>query len=137
MDPIVVSSLRKSYGAVKAVQGVNFNVETGRIFGLIGPDGGGKTTILRSVVSLLSIDSGEVFFMGRPVDGDPSYVRSHIGCLSVSVFTRTSLSGRTSDFSATFSQYRGGSSADGSNDCTSSRVSLRSVLDERLRSQAV
>jgi ABC-2 type transport system ATP-binding protein len=79
MDPIVVSSLRKSYGAGEAVRGVSFTVEKGRIFGLIGPDGGGKTTILRSVVSLLSIDSGEILFMGRSVDGDPSYVRSHIG----------------------------------------------------------
>ena len=79
MDPIVVSSLRKSYGSVEAVRGVSFAVEKGSIFGLIGPDGGGKTTILRSVVSLLSIDSGEVRFMGKAVDRDPDYVRSHIG----------------------------------------------------------
>ncbi len=81
MDPIVVSSLRKSYGSVEAVRGVSFAVEKGSIFGLIGPDGGGKTTILRSVVSLLSIDSGEVRFMGKAVDRDPDYVRSHIGYL--------------------------------------------------------
>ena len=79
MDPIVVSSLRKSYGAVEAVRGVSFAVGKGSIFGLIGPDGGGKTTIMRSVVSLLSMDSGEMRFMGRRVDEEPDYVRSRIG----------------------------------------------------------
>jgi ABC-2 type transport system ATP-binding protein len=79
MDPIVVSSLRKSYGAVEAVRGVSFAVAKGSIFGLIGPDGGGKTTIMRSVVSLLSIDAGELRFMGRRVDEEPGYVRSRVG----------------------------------------------------------
>jgi ABC-2 type transport system ATP-binding protein len=79
MDPIVVSSLRKSYGSVEAVRGVSFAVAKGSIFGLIGPDGGGKTTIMRSLVSLLSIDAGELRFMGRRVDEEPGYVRSRVG----------------------------------------------------------
>jgi ABC-2 type transport system ATP-binding protein len=79
MDPIVVNSLRKSYGPVEAVRGVSFSVGEGSIFGLIGPDGGGKTTIMRSVVSLLSVDSGELRFMGRRVDEEPGYVRSRVG----------------------------------------------------------
>jgi len=77
--PIVVRDLRKSYGDVVAVRGVSFEVERGTIFGLIGPDGGGKTTIIRSVVSLLSIEGGEVLFQERPVDRDADFVRSHIG----------------------------------------------------------
>jgi len=79
MDPIEVISLRKSYRKVEAVRGVSFKVGKGSIFGLIGPDGGGKTTIMRSIVSLLTVDSGEIRFMGRRVDEDPSYVRSHVG----------------------------------------------------------
>ena len=77
--PIVVRGLRKSYGEVAAVRGVSFEVERGTIFGLIGPDGGGKTTIIRSVVSLLSIGAGEVLFQGRPVEREPAFVRAHVG----------------------------------------------------------
>jgi len=77
--PIVVRGLRKSYGEIAAVRGVSFEVHRATIFGLIGPDGGGKTTIIRSVVSLLSIDAGEVLFQGRPVDREPAYVRAHVG----------------------------------------------------------
>ncbi len=77
--PIVVRGLRKSYGDLTAVRGVSFEVERGTVFGLIGPDGGGKTTIIRTVVSLLAIDAGEVLFQGRPVDREPAYVRAHVG----------------------------------------------------------
>ena len=77
--PIAVTGLCKSYGGVEAVRGVSFRVERGSIFGLIGPDGAGKTTILRTVVSLLSFDSGQVQFCGQAVDSNPVYVRSRIG----------------------------------------------------------
>jgi ABC-2 type transport system ATP-binding protein len=77
--PISVAGLAKSYGAVQAVRDVSFHVEHGSIFGLIGPDGAGKTTILRTVVSLLSFDSGQVLFCGQAVDKNPAYVRSRIG----------------------------------------------------------
>jgi ABC-2 type transport system ATP-binding protein len=79
MDPIIVRDLHKSYGKVQAVQGVSFSVERGSIFGLIGPDGGGKTTLMRIIVSLISFDSGEVLFQGRRVDREAGYVRAHVG----------------------------------------------------------
>ncbi|MFI5368382.1 MAG: ABC transporter ATP-binding protein [Spirochaetia bacterium] len=79
MDPIIVRDLRKSYGGVQAVQDVSFSVERGSIFGLIGPDGGGKTTLMRIIVSLLSFGSGEVLFQGRRVDREPGFVRAHVG----------------------------------------------------------
>lgn len=77
--PIEVKGLSKSYGGVPAVRNASFSVERAQIFGLIGPDGGGKTTIMRSIVSLLSFDSGEILFQGIPVDRNPAYVRSHVG----------------------------------------------------------
>ncbi len=77
--PIEVLNLEKSYGPVRAVDGVSFSVERGEIFGLIGPDGGGKTTILRTVVSLLGPDAGEARFQGRRVDKNTAWVRSRIG----------------------------------------------------------
>jgi ABC-2 type transport system ATP-binding protein len=77
--PIVVQGLRKFYGGVEAVRGVSFAVARGTIFALVGPDGAGKTTILRSVVSLLSIDEGEILFQGRRVDREVRFVRTHVG----------------------------------------------------------
>ena len=64
MNPIIIENLRKSYGTTTAVNGVSFEVNPGEIFGLIGPDGAGKTTIIRTVVSLLEPDEGSVMFKG-------------------------------------------------------------------------
>ena len=79
MNPIVINNLKKSYGAIQAVKGVSFEVQTGEIFGLIGPDGAGKTTIIRTLVSLLDPDDGEIIFMGKNVAGNTKFVRSNIG----------------------------------------------------------
>jgi len=61
----------KNYGGVQAVRDVSFSVYRGEIFGLIGPDGGGKTSLMRSMVSLLRIDRGALFFKGRSVGEHP------------------------------------------------------------------
>ncbi len=79
MDSIIVKNLTKSYGEVKAVKNVSFEVNAGEIFGLIGPDGAGKTTILRILVSLLNPDSGKVYFQGKDVTENPAFVRANIG----------------------------------------------------------
>jgi len=79
VNPIEVHGLHKRYGQVDAVRDVSFSVEEANIFGLIGPDGGGKTTVIRSIVSLLSFDAGEVLFQGKAVDKNVDYVRSHVG----------------------------------------------------------
>ena len=79
MNPIVINNLKKSYGAVQAVKGVSLEVQTGEIFGLIGPDGAGKTTIIRTLVSLLDPDEGEILFIGKNVVGNTKFVRSNIG----------------------------------------------------------
>ena len=72
-------NVQKSYGDIAAVKGVSFDVRQGEIFGLIGPDGAGKTTIMRMVVSLLNPDAGEIYFLGKNVLAEPSFVRSRIG----------------------------------------------------------
>jgi len=79
MKPIRVENLEKSFGNTSAVKKVSFHVGSGEIFGLIGPDGAGKTTILRSVVSLIHPDKGAVFFNGKEVSKNPAFVRSRIG----------------------------------------------------------
>jgi len=79
MQPIKISDLYKNYGSVRAVKGISLSVEKGTIYGLIGPDGAGKTTIIRILVSLLRPDAGEVLFLGKSVPDDPRRVRSRIG----------------------------------------------------------
>jgi len=79
MNPIIIKDLIKSYDTVKAVDGVSLDVKRGEIFGLIGPDGAGKTSIIRILVSLLRADSGQVLFEGKEVCQNPAFVRSNIG----------------------------------------------------------
>jgi len=55
---IKVSNLHKSFGKVKAVRGISFEVRDGEITGLLGPNGAGKTTTLRMLYSLLPPDEG-------------------------------------------------------------------------------
>jgi len=79
MNPIVIINLKKSYGEVRAVKDVSFEVHSGEIFGLIGPDGAGKTTIMRCLASLLTSDEGSIFFKGKDVIENSKYVRTNIG----------------------------------------------------------
>jgi ABC-2 type transport system ATP-binding protein len=63
---ISVRDVRKSYGPVKAVDGVSFDVERGEFFGILGPNGAGKTTTLEIVEGLRQADSGTVSVLGLP-----------------------------------------------------------------------
>lgn len=64
-----VSGLRKSYGAIVAVAGVSFEVMPGEIFGVIGPNGSGKTTMFNSVLGQIRPDGGRVELKGRDITG--------------------------------------------------------------------
>jgi ABC-2 type transport system ATP-binding protein len=63
---ITVGDLRKSYGPVRAVDGVSFEVQRGEFFGILGPNGAGKTTTLEIVEGLRQADGGEVTVLGLP-----------------------------------------------------------------------
>lgn len=74
--------LRKSFGAVHAVNGVDFKIPAGEIYGLVGSDGAGKTTTMRLLVGALLPDSGEATVCGFDVQKQTEQVRSQIGYLS-------------------------------------------------------
>ena len=62
-----VSDLRKSYGAIRAVDGVSFEVKPGEIFGVIGPNGSGKTTLFNSMLGQIRPDAGRIELKGEDV----------------------------------------------------------------------
>jgi sodium transport system ATP-binding protein len=78
---IEVADVRKSYGAVLAVDGVSFTVGRGEIFGLLGPNGAGKTTTLRMLYTLMKPASGKVLVDGIDAAVDPIAVRRGLGVL--------------------------------------------------------
>jgi len=78
---IVVDDLHKYFGEVKAVQGVSFAAQDGRITGLLGPNGAGKSTTLRVLYTVLRPDSGSASIDGIDVVADPLGARARIGTL--------------------------------------------------------
>jgi len=79
MQPVILKQVNKNYGDIQAVKDVSIAINEGEIFGLIGPDGAGKTSIMRMIVSLLIADSGTITFFGKEVSKEAAYVRSNIG----------------------------------------------------------
>lgn len=79
MNAIEVNNISKHYGKVKALQNVSFSVEEGEIFGLIGPDGAGKTSMYRILCSLLLPNEGSASVCGYDVVNGMKEVRKHVG----------------------------------------------------------
>ena len=72
-------SINKSYGAVQALKKLSLDVEQGEIYGIIGPDGAGKTTLFRILTTLLLADSGTATVSGLDVVKDYKQIRKIIG----------------------------------------------------------
>jgi len=67
-DPVLeIRNLSKSFGALKAAVGVNFDLMPGEIHALIGPNGAGKTTLIHQIAGTLTPDEGEIRFLGKDV----------------------------------------------------------------------
>lgn len=77
-NTIQVKDLRKSYRNLHVLKGVNFEVEKGHIFALLGPNGSGKTTIVKILTTLLKPDSGTVSVNGFDLASKPGKVRESI-----------------------------------------------------------
>lgn len=79
---IRVKHLSRRFGAVEAVRGVSFEVRPGEIFGLVGPDGAGKTTVMRLAAGLLDADEGRVEICGHDVARRPDAVKDVTGYMA-------------------------------------------------------
>ena len=74
-----VSSLYKSFGKKKVVQGVDFSMQTGEVLGLLGPNGAGKTTTFYMIVGFHKPTSGGIFLDDQHITGLPMYKRARLG----------------------------------------------------------
>jgi len=79
MSSVIVKNIIKTYGDVKAVDDVSFAVDKGELFGLIGPDGAGKTSIFRILTTLLLADSGTACVENFDVIKDYREIRNRVG----------------------------------------------------------
>ena len=78
---IEVSGLQKSYGSVHAVKGLDFYVESGKIFAFLGPNGAGKSTTIDIICTFLQSDAGKVVVDGNVLGKDDNAIRSSIGAV--------------------------------------------------------
>lgn len=65
---LIVKDIQKSFGGLKALDGVSLEVENGSIIGLIGPNGSGKTTLFNIITGFYQKDKGEIYFRGKRID---------------------------------------------------------------------
>jgi ABC-type multidrug transport system ATPase subunit len=79
---IQADHLVRRFGKVTAVDGVSFRVEKGEIFGFLGPNGSGKTTVIKMLTGLLPLSGGSAWVEGLDVRTDPEGVRERIGYMS-------------------------------------------------------
>jgi ABC-2 type transport system ATP-binding protein len=78
---LMTRGLTKSYGKIRALRGVNLEVERGEILGFLGPNGAGKTTTIRCLLDLIRPDSGTLRVLGIDPQADPVGVRARVGYL--------------------------------------------------------
>ena len=80
MQKVIESSgISKNFGATKALKNISFSVNESEVFGFIGPDGAGKTTLFRIITTLLLPDEGEIKVLGMDCITDYKELRKNIG----------------------------------------------------------
>lgn len=76
---VEVRDLRRSFGKLEVLKGVNFKVEPGEVFVIMGPSGSGKSVLLKHIIGLQQPDSGEILIEGQPVGSDAVRERYRLG----------------------------------------------------------
>jgi len=82
MAVIVAENLVRKFGEFTAVDGVSFQVQQGEVFGFLGPNGSGKTTVIKMLTGILPLTSGRGIIDGIDVSADPDSVKQRIGYMS-------------------------------------------------------
>ncbi|HEU0264850.1 MAG TPA: ABC transporter ATP-binding protein [Geobacterales bacterium] len=82
MDAIRTDNLIKRFGEVTAVDGLTLSVRPGELFGLIGPDGAGKSTTMRMLTAIMNPGSGDAWVLGRQTSRDGEAIKGEIGYMS-------------------------------------------------------
>jgi len=93
-SPLVVNSLSRSFGGLKAVDGVSFELEQGEIFGFLGPNGAGKSTTLKMITGFLKPTSGDIRVYGKDPFSEGIEVKPLIGVVPEELQIYDRLSGR-------------------------------------------
>jgi len=94
MSLLKVAHLSKTFGAVRAVEDVNFVVRPGEIYGLLGPNGAGKTTTISMLSGLLAPDAGEVLVAGTALAANPQKAKRIMGVVPQELAIYEELTGR-------------------------------------------
>jgi branched-chain amino acid transport system ATP-binding protein len=76
-----VEGISKTFGGIKALTNVSFDVNQGEILGIIGPNGSGKTTIVNCITGFIKLTAGRVLFRGNPISGKPPHKIAQLGVL--------------------------------------------------------
>ncbi|MDA1008337.1 MAG: ATP-binding cassette domain-containing protein [Planctomycetota bacterium] len=126
-DAVVLIDVRKSFGSVRAVAGVDFRLARGEVCGFLGPNGAGKSTLIRMIMAIIRQDSGELTVL----DGDPVDVKDRVGYLpeerglyrKMKVGTFLSYIGRLKGLTARDARRRAGEALE--------RLELPGILDRR------
>lgn len=82
MNAISIRNLSKCFGDIRAVDGISLDVEQGEMFGIVGPDGAGKTTTLRLLCGILVPSGGNATVLGNDLLREPDAIKKQIGYLS-------------------------------------------------------
>ena len=79
MSLLKLTAVNKSFGSLRAVKNIELSITQGEIVGIIGPNGAGKSTLFNLITGDISVDSGEILFLGQPVTAVPAYRRCIAG----------------------------------------------------------
>ncbi|MGH7457113.1 MAG: ATP-binding cassette domain-containing protein, partial [bacterium] len=79
LDLITIENFSKRYGKITAVDKLSLTIKSGELFGLIGPDGAGKTTTMRTLCTLLPLEDGQMRIAGFDVRRQVASVRAILG----------------------------------------------------------
>jgi ABC-2 type transport system ATP-binding protein len=82
MDAIRTFGLSKTFGNIEAVKDLTLEVRKGELFGIVGPDGAGKTTIMRLLSAILTPTSGDAWVAGHSIQGEEESIKEKIGYMS-------------------------------------------------------